>query len=143
MAIQCSRCGSDNRENSPYCVNCGAPLSVPQRQEPVFTPQPQPQPQPYQKPCINCNRMMNASLAVCPYCASNQFIAQPQHNKLVAGLLAILLGSFGVHKFYLGQPAMGVLYLLFCWTFIPSLVGIIEGIMYLSMSDGEFYQKYR
>lgn len=44
----------------------------------------------------------------------------------VAIVLAILLGHFGAHKFYLGQPGLGVLYLLFCWTFIPSLVALIE-----------------
>ena len=44
----------------------------------------------------------------------------------VAVVLAILLGHFGARKFYLGQPGLGVLYLLFFWTFIPSLVAIIE-----------------
>ena len=63
-------------------------------------------------------------------------------NRVTAGLLAILLGGLGVHKFYLGQSGQGVLYLLFCWTFIPALIGFIEGIMYLSMSEAEFQNKY-
>jgi hypothetical protein len=37
---------------------------------------------------------------------------------------------------------MGVLYLLFCWTFIPAVVGFIEGILYLTMSDEAFWAKY-
>jgi hypothetical protein len=52
----------------------------------------------------------------------------PLKNKTVAGVFAILLGGIGVHKFYMGKVLMGILYLLFCWTFIPSVVGIIEGI---------------
>jgi len=63
-------------------------------------------------------------------------------SKIVAGLLAIFLGGIGVHKFYLGKIGMGILYLVFCWTFIPEIVGIIEGIIYLTSSDEKFYEKY-
>lgn len=63
-------------------------------------------------------------------------------NKIVAGLLAIFLGAFGVHKFYLGKIGQGILYLVFCWTFIPGFVGFIEGIVYLAMSEEKFNQKY-
>ncbi|MFZ3246884.1 MAG: TM2 domain-containing protein [Candidatus Acidiferrales bacterium] len=68
--------------------------------------------------------------------------APNNRNKLAAGLLAILLGWIGVHKFYLGQTGQGVIYLLFCWTFIPAIIGFIEGIVYLTMSDQAFAQKY-
>lgn len=63
-------------------------------------------------------------------------------NRLVAGLLAILLGGLGLHKFYLGRIGMGILYLLFSWTIIPSIIGIIEGINYLVMTDDAFAYKY-
>ena len=63
-------------------------------------------------------------------------------NKVAAGILAILLGGFGVHKFYLGKVGMGLLYLVFCWTGIPAIVGLIEGILYLVASDSEFNSKY-
>jgi TM2 domain-containing membrane protein YozV len=63
-------------------------------------------------------------------------------NRAVAVLLALLLGGLGIHKFYLGKVGWGVLYLLFCWTFIPSIVGIVEGIIYLLMSNEEFDRKY-
>lgn len=59
-------------------------------------------------------------------------------NKVAAGIFGIVLGSFGAHKFYLGQIGVGVLYLLFCWTAIPGIIGIIEGILYLTKSDEEF-----
>jgi TM2 domain-containing membrane protein YozV len=63
-------------------------------------------------------------------------------NKMTAGLLAILLGGLGAHKFYLDQPGLGILYLLFCWTFIPAIIGLVEGITYLTMSDQDFNAKY-
>ncbi|HKL73746.1 MAG TPA: TM2 domain-containing protein, partial [Clostridia bacterium] len=46
-------------------------------------------------------------------------------NKYIAALLAIFLGLFGVHKFYLGQKTAGIVYLIFFWTGIPEILGII------------------
>lgn len=63
-------------------------------------------------------------------------------NKTLAGLLGIFLGDFGIHKFYLGKPGMGLLYLLFCWTAIPAIIGFIEGVMYLLSSEEEFQAKH-
>ena len=67
-----------------------------------------------------------------------------EKSRIVAGVLAILLGAFGIHKFYIGKIGMGILYLLFFWTGIPGIVGIIEGILYLATttSDKEFTKKY-
>ena len=61
---------------------------------------------------------------------------------MTAALLAILLGSFGAHRFYLGHIGLGILYLVFFWTWIPGIVGLIEGIIYLTQSDNEFKSKY-
>ncbi len=63
-------------------------------------------------------------------------------SKTTAGVLGILLGGVGAHKFYLGKPGKGVLYLLFCWTGIPGIVGLIEGIQYLTKTDEDFQAKY-
>lgn len=41
-------------------------------------------------------------------------------------LLSVFLGGFGAHRFYLGQPGIGLIYLLFIWTLIPSLLGLVE-----------------
>lgn len=63
-------------------------------------------------------------------------------RKLIAGALGIFFGSFGAHKFYLGKTFWGVLYLLFCWTGIPFIVGLVEGVRYIFMSQDDFYDKY-
>lgn len=49
-------------------------------------------------------------------------------NPSTAVLLALFLGGLGVHKFYMGQTGLGILYLLFCWTYIPAIVGFIEAL---------------
>ena len=69
---------------------------------------------------------------------------EKKHNrsKVVAGLLAILLGGIGVHKFYLGKQGWGLLYFIFSLTFIPAIVGFFEGIIYFTMSDKSFDAKY-
>ena len=76
----------------------------------------------------------------------NQQMNQPQklhsRTKSSAALWALFLGGLGGHKFYLGQSGQGVLYLLFFWTFIPALVAVLEIIVYLTMSDHDFDQKY-
>ena len=62
--------------------------------------------------------------------------------RMTAALLAFFLGSFGVHKFYLGRTLAGVIYLVFFWTGIPSLIAFVEFIMLLAMSDNDFDLKY-
>ena len=63
-------------------------------------------------------------------------------SKTTAGVLAILLGGIGIHKFYLGKIGIGIVYILFCWTYVPVIIGLIEGIIYLTSSDEKFYLKY-
>ena len=66
-------------------------------------------------------------------------------SRVTAGLLAMLLGWLGVHKFYLGHKGLGVLYIAGTFTFfflITFVVSIVEGIMYLTKSDEEFQYIY-
>ncbi|MDD2483139.1 MAG: TM2 domain-containing protein [Candidatus Shapirobacteria bacterium] len=62
-------------------------------------------------------------------------------NKLVAALLAFFLGTFGIHKFYMGETGKGIFYLLFCWTGIPTILGVIECIDYLLISNKQFQSR--
>ena len=68
-------------------------------------------------------------------------VSDVRRQRLVMGVLAILLGTFGAHKFYQGRIGMGLLYMAFCGTAIPTIVGFCEGIRYLTMPLERFYEK--
>ncbi|APB32755.1 hypothetical protein GlitD10_0444 [Gloeomargarita lithophora Alchichica-D10] len=69
-------------------------------------------------------------------------------KKVAAGICGILLGALGVHKFILGYTSEGVIMLLVslltCGILSPimGIIGLIEGIMYLTKSDEEFINTY-
>lgn len=63
-------------------------------------------------------------------------------SKSTAGLLAFFLGGLGVHRFYLGQVGRGFLYLIFCWTLIPVFIALIDAIVFWTMSEQAFNEKY-
>jgi TM2 domain-containing membrane protein YozV len=96
--------------------------------------------------CSSCGKIIKKEAEICPKCGvrqkSHHASTGGEKSKIVAGLLGIFLGGFGLHKFYLGNIGMGILYLCFCWTFIPAIVGFIEGIIYLTMTDAAFKAKY-
>lgn len=52
-------------------------------------------------------------------------------NKVIYIVLALFLGSFGIHKFYARKTGVGILYLIFCWTGIPQILAIIGAILTL------------
>lgn len=69
-------------------------------------------------------------------------------KKIVAGILGILLGGLGIHKFYLGYTKEGVIMLLVSiltcgigWT-VMWVIGLIEGIIYLTKPDEDFVATY-
>lgn len=63
-------------------------------------------------------------------------------NKFVAALLALFLGGLGVHKFYLGNTKMGVIYFLFFWTTLPMWISFVEGVLYIVQDQQSFDAKY-
>lgn len=63
-------------------------------------------------------------------------------SKSTATLLAFFLGGLGIHRFYLGQNGMGILYLVFCWTFIPVLIAFFDFFVFIFMSESRFNNKY-
>lgn len=69
-------------------------------------------------------------------------ISSSSKNKIVVILLAFLLGGLGGQYFYLGKYWKGAVCVLFCWTYIPWIWGIIQAIIILGMSDDEFNYKY-
>ncbi len=64
-------------------------------------------------------------------------------KKVAAGILGILLGGLGIHKFYLGYIKEGVIQIILsCICGIGAIIGLIEGIIYLTKSDEEFAATY-
>ena len=93
-----------------YCTTCGAQIAA----QDAY--------------CLNCGGANTARLAA----------VGSAKSRVTAGIFAIVLGHFGVHKFYLNKIGMGILYLCFFWTGVPTIVGIIEGIIYLTQTDQQF-----
>ena len=121
----CSSCGASIDLNATECKYCGEPIATqpPQYQAPQAS---QYQPPQYQAPLMYTPAGVPVNIK----------------SKTTAGLLAIFLGGIGIHKFYLGKIGMGILYIVFCWTYVPAIIGFIEGIVYLTSSDENFYNKY-
>ena len=69
-------------------------------------------------------------------------------KKIVAGILGIVIGGLGIHKFVLGYQTEGIIMLLVsvlsCGMLAPvmHIIGIIEGVMYLTKSDEDFVRTY-
>ncbi|PCI11764.1 MAG: hypothetical protein COB73_01375 [Flavobacteriaceae bacterium] len=73
-----------------------------------------------------------------------QFTTQ-ESKRVVAGVLAILFGSLGIHKFVLGYTKEGIIQIIISVVScgILSIIGFIEGIIYLTKSDEEFVETYQ
>lgn len=65
-------------------------------------------------------------------------------KKLIAGLLGIFLGGLGIHKFYLGYSKEGIIQIVITVVTcgFASILGLIEGILYLTKTDDEFVKTY-
>jgi len=72
----------------------------------------------------------------------------PADKKILAGILGIVLGAFGVHKFVLGYTKEGVIMALVTVVTcgfggaVMGIIGLIEGIIYLTKSDEDFVKTY-
>lgn len=108
---------------------------------------------PDQRFCRDCGEVVAQAAEICPQCGVRQqaapgafafgFATTPTgKNQLAAALLGIVLGSFGIHKFYLGQIGWGIIYLVFFWTLVPGIVGFVEGIILLTLPPAEFLARY-
>lgn len=143
----CGTCGMLVHVSAPTCPGCGAAFqqiaSVPQPALAAAMPADM-------KYCSGCAKPVHKTAASCPYCGarllapSSSPLAGPSgaRSRTLAIVLAVFLGGLGAHKFYLGQMMWGVIYLVFCWTFIPAIVGLVEGILYAGMSDEKFAEQY-
>ena len=128
MSNLCPQCGAPVNASATKCEYCGAAITPAQPVQPV---------QPAQT-------VQNVYVqAAQPVVVNNERANWPIKSKIVAGVLALLLGGLGIHKFYLGQSGKGIVYLLLCWTYIPGILALIEGITILCSNDENFQIKYR
>ena len=127
--INCKECGGQMSDSASFCPHCGAPVA-----KDVF--------------CPECGTKVPADARFCPQCGKNLSQEYPvgfyAKDKTIAGIFAILLGSLGIHYFYLGKITAGILTIVLsvCTCGIWSLLMFIQGIMMLVMSDREFQEKY-
>jgi TM2 domain-containing membrane protein YozV/RNA polymerase subunit RPABC4/transcription elongation factor Spt4 len=134
--MYCRNCGKEVDEKAVACPGCG----VPPRLERKF--------------CFNCGTATQANQAICTRCGVSLAAGggSGAKSKIAAGLLGIFLGALGIHKFYLGYQKEGLIMLLVtligglltfgvaAWAL--ALIGLIEGIIYLTKSDDEFAATY-
>jgi len=122
-AVACTSCGVNPKLSKNFCGACGVKTKD------------------NQIVCLKCGVSLGGSLAGS---------SSGEKSKIIACLLALFLGTIGVHKFYLGYNTQGIIMLL-CGTvgwilFLPPLVmaviALIEAIMYISKSDEEFQEIY-
>jgi TM2 domain-containing membrane protein YozV len=118
MSRYCTKCGAINDDTAQYCTTCQAPLA------PIDSGY-----QPMQS--VNPG-------------AITDWKALGADKKIVAGICGIVVGWLGVHKFILGYTTEGIIQLALglvtCGA--TGIIGIVEGIIYLTKSDEEFVRTY-
>lgn len=126
QTVECPFCAEDISVRAKKCKHCGETVDVTMRHAEEAL----------RASNRNTNVFMNAAVSSGPQ------YQRPIKSKVTAIILALLLGGIGGHKFYLDRPGQGILYLIFCWTFIPSVIALIEAIIYVATSDEAFHLKY-
>ena len=110
--------------------------------------------------CSNCGNSATSGQAMCTRCGNGlgKTLGTPgSKDKTSAGILAILLGFTGAHKFYLGRTTPGIIMAVIFWAgfccgfflllpfaaaFAMTVIGIVEGALILTKSDEEFQRIY-
>lgn len=147
-ASMCPKCGAHQQAT----VSGGLGQSAANPASAFTNPQIQQRTTADQQYCHGCGHIIHVSAPTCPRCGARQpgqsatsaISNGATKSRVTAAVLAFLLGGLGVHKFYCGKIGLGFLYLVFFWTWIPALIALVEGILFLtgSSTDEEFTQKY-
>ena len=129
-----------------------SPAVAPPAVAPVVEAPPEPPPAAVvavTKFCYACGAEVEARAELCPHCGVRQPVVpfrtgrgRRDKSKGAATLLALTLGGLGAHRFYLGDRKVGLAMLLFCWTFVPALVGVVDFVRLAFMTDREFENRW-
>ncbi len=92
--------------------------------------------------CSACGQKIHSKAEICPHCGVRVAPPPTAVNKVALLLITFFLGGLGGHRFYQKKYGLGVLYLLFFWTYIPALVALVEFFIYAFKSESELQQKY-
>ena len=88
--------------------------------------------------CAECGKEVSDVARRCPNCGFTSGTFSGSKSKGLAIVLALFLGGLGIHKFYLGKTGQGFLYLVFFWTFIPAILGVIDAIILATRNERQF-----
>jgi TM2 domain-containing membrane protein YozV len=161
----CTSCGAENADGVSFCVKCGTALPAAPTPEAWRQSGELNQASPNQAGSGPAGQQYTPPYAQPPSYPSygQQGMQYPQHGgmdwkaqgadkKIAAGICGILLGSLGIHKFILGYTTEAVIMLLVSLvggfltcgitTIVVNVIGIVEGIIYLTKSDEEFVRTY-
>jgi TM2 domain-containing membrane protein YozV len=136
MPVFCTKCGTQNEDSSQNCSQCGAAL-------PQIGSRPGERPTDYAPPFESSYQPIQPPSAMYAQPSPQDWQKAGADKKIIVGICGILLGGFGVHKFILGYTNEGIIQLVLGLCFgIGGVIGIIEGIIYLTKSDEEFVRTY-
>mgnify|MGYP003958740539 FL=1 len=129
QAVACTKCGLPPDIKTNHCPNCGSETN----EEQII--------------CVKCGVSLDAKKSKVNL-SGNKFQKTVWFNresirlKNYAAVMALVGGALGIHKFYHGSWGWGIVFIAFIWTFIPGVIGFIEGIMLFLMDEDKYNQKY-
>ncbi|MDR0328793.1 MAG: ankyrin repeat domain-containing protein [Planctomycetaceae bacterium] len=126
QAVACMTCGAAPTGHKKFCRHCGIGLN------------------PEQVICIKCGAGVNTTDV--PQSVNGGTTSGTSKNRIVAAILAFLLGIFGAHKFYLGNWGWGLVFVITTLTgyglLVTGIIAILDGIKLLAMTDEVFADQY-
>ncbi|MBQ4572379.1 MAG: TM2 domain-containing protein [Clostridia bacterium] len=107
--MYCKQCGESINPNQAICVKCGVKVGEGNN----F--------------CSNCGKTIDPTASVCLNCG---FAVKKNMNsdKMILAIVALLVGTFGIHNFMMGESKKGIVKILLCWTGISSIISLIDAI---------------
>lgn len=132
-SLRCESCGAPKRrEDKGECSYCGTRYQLEEKEQKEGGTYQSDNPQSH-----SYSRTYEQTAA-----SSYNAVPKELSRRIIAAILSLLLGSFGVQFFYVKKTFLGILCIIFCFTAIPSIIGLAQGVIWLTMSDAGFESKY-